>query len=76
MKQMKNKSEKSMKRGLLIVNTETGEDYRYIDKNIYRTGTRYRVRVGDFSGYTTTLEKAKKLRTRFRKAWNSEPVFA
>lgn len=69
MKKMKNNSAK------VVVATKRNEEYEYVDKNIYRTNGKYRVRVGDYSGYETTLERAKKLRTRFRKAFNSEPVF-
>lgn len=37
--------------------------YLYVEKNIYKTGGVYRVRVGQFSGYALTLKKARKLRT-------------
>lgn len=55
--------------------TKDKGDYKYIETNIYKTGTRYRVRVQDFSGYQTTLKEARKMRTRFRKMASAEPVF-
>jgi hypothetical protein len=43
--------------------TETKKrDYIYVEKNIYKTGTRYRVRVAGISVYEKTLNKARKLR--------------
>ena len=36
--------------------------YRYVEKNIYKTGSVYRVRVKGFSCYTYTLNKARAVR--------------
>ena len=38
------------------------QSYDYVEKNIYKTGSRYRIRVGTFSAYEPTREKARKRR--------------
>lgn len=47
-------------------------DYSYVEKNIYKTGNSYRVRVGHFSVYTDTLTSAKKSKKRFHQYMSSE----
>lgn len=37
--------------------------YLYKERNIYKVGTRYRVRVAGMSNYTTTLKKARIVRS-------------
>ena len=39
--------------------TKTLTNYTHVEKNIYKTGTRYRVRVGRFSVNTGTLKQAR-----------------
>lgn len=38
-------------------------NYKYIDKNIYKVGNSYRIRVGNSSFYQPTIKKARKMRT-------------
>lgn len=40
-------------------------DYRRIGRNIYKTGNRYRVRVGKNSCYTATRKEAREKREEF-----------
>ncbi len=40
--------------------------YKYIEKNIYKTGDSYRVRVGGFSHNTPNLKIARKVRSLFK----------
>lgn len=47
-------------------------DYNYIEKNIYRTGNSYRVRVGNYSIYTDTLISARKSKKRFKQYMANE----
>ena len=42
------------------------EDYTYIEKNIYKTGKSYRVRVGKYSENGTSLTQARKIRKRLK----------
>jgi hypothetical protein len=49
-------------------------DYEYVESNIYKTGSKYRTRVGPYSEYNTTITAARKARTRFRKQMSSDPV--
>jgi len=39
--------------------TKTLTNYTHVETNIYKTGTRYRVRVGRFSVNTGTLKQAR-----------------
>lgn len=50
-------------------------NYQAIEKNIYRTGNRYRVRVGEYSAYTTTLKQARIQKKLLRQSWFSETLF-
>lgn len=55
--------------------SSSNTEYEYVEKNIYKTNGRYRVRVQAWSGYETTLVKARKMRTRFKKAYQSSTIF-
>lgn len=46
--------------------TQATNPYEKVDKNIYRTGKSYRVRVADLSAYCTTKKDALKRRSWMR----------
>ena len=54
---------------------KTMTDYTHVDTNIYKTGNRYRVRVGKFQAYCKTLKQAKIQRSLLRQSWFAEPIF-
>ena len=54
-----------------LVNT----NYTHVEKNIYKTGNRYRVRVGEFSSYCRTRKQARIEKTLLRQSWFNEPIF-
>jgi len=41
-------------------------NYKWVEKNIYKTGNRYRVRVAGMSNYAPTLTQARKMRKYMR----------
>jgi hypothetical protein len=49
--------------------------YTWVEKNIYKTGKSYRVRVGEFSAYAPTRQKARKARTLLRLSNKGEKIF-
>lgn len=50
-------------------------DYTHVETNIYKTGNRYRVRVGKFQTYCKTLKQARIQKRLLRQSWFSEPIF-
>ena len=53
---------------------KTMTNYTPVERNIYKTGNRYRVRVGDFSAYCPTLKEARIQKKLFKQNWFSEPL--
>ena len=54
---------------------KTMTDYAPVETNIYKTGNRYRVRVGKFSAYCKTLKQARIQKRLLKQSWFSEPIF-
>lgn len=52
---------KKMK-GKMVKDYPTVTDYQYKEKNIYKTGSRYRIRVAGMSCYADTLKEARTVR--------------
>ncbi len=50
-------------------------DYTHVETNIYKTGNRYRVRVGKFQTYCKTLKEARRHKRLLRDSWFSAPLF-
>lgn len=55
--------------------TKTITEYTPVETNIYKTGNRYRVRVGKFQTYCKTLKEARRHKRLLRDSWFSAPLF-
>ncbi len=49
----------------------SGQEYTYVEKNIYKTGGSYRVRVGNFSEYTFSMSEARRAKKYYRNLMES-----
>lgn len=54
---------------------QTKTDYVYVEKNIYKTGDRYRVRVGHYSSYAESLRKAREAKKLFKAIKTDIPLW-
>lgn len=50
-------------------------DYTYIEKNIYKAGKTYRVRVGNRSEYAPNITQARKLKKLFKSPKVNTSIF-
>jgi hypothetical protein len=49
--------------------------YEYVEKNIYKRGRSYRIRVGDRNEYASTIKGARRIRTYLKIANKQGKIF-
>lgn len=57
-----------------MTSSTSNKNYVKVSKNIYKTGNRYRVRVGKWSKYTTTKKDAFAARKNFQSTLANMPA--